>query len=87
MLACEIRRMQWKTWTHFLLSFLFDKDVYKLLFFFYNLSPDSKGGLNYFYLFSPYRERVGFLTLIYSSRRMPIVLGTFTCSSENMIDP
>ena len=34
-------------------------------FFFYNLSPESKGGLNYFFLFSPYRERVGFITLIY----------------------
>ena len=33
MLACEIRRIQWKTWTHFLLSFLFDKDVYKFPFF------------------------------------------------------
>lgn len=68
MLACEIRRIQWKTWTHFLLSFLFDKDVYKFpffCFFFNNLSPESKGGLNYFYLFSLYRERVGFITLIY----------------------
>ena len=34
-------------------------------FFLYNLSPESKGGLNYFFLFSPYRERVGFITLIY----------------------
>ena len=66
MLACEIRKMQWKnTWTHSLFSFLFDKDVYKFLFFFNNLSPESKGGLNYFFLFSPYRERVGFITLIY----------------------
>ena len=66
MLAREIRRMHWKTWTHFLFSFLFDKDVNKFLFFFfYNLSPESKGGLNYFFSFSPYRERVGFITLIY----------------------
>ena len=35
------------------------------VFFFNNLSPESKGGLNYFYLFSLYRERVGFITLIY----------------------
>ena len=34
-------------------------------FFFYNVSPESKGGLNYFFSFSPYRERVGFITLIY----------------------
>ena len=35
------------------------------VFFLNNLSPESKGGLNYFYLFSLYRERVGFITLIY----------------------
>ena len=59
----KLRRMQWGTWTHFLFPSCLIKKLQIPFFFFFNL--ESKGELNYLYLFSPYRERVGFITFIY----------------------
>ena len=64
----KLRRMQWGTWTHFLFpSCLIKKCTNSFFFlsFFHNINLESKGEMNYFYLFSPYRERVGFITFIY----------------------
>ena len=64
----KLRRMQWGTWTHFLFPSCLIKKLqipFFFLFFFHNFKLESKGVLNYFYLFSPYRERVGFITFIY----------------------
>ena len=68
MLACETSKDAVRNMNTLSLSFLFDKEVYKFLFFsffFHNFNLESKGELNYLYFFSPYRERVGFITLIY----------------------
>ena len=62
MLACETSKDAVRNMNTLSLSFLFDKEVTNS-FFFFNL--ESKGELNYLYLFSPYRERVGFITFIY----------------------
>ena len=63
MLACETSKDAVRNMNTLSLSFLFDKEVTNSFFFFFNL--ESKGELNYLYLFSPYRERVGFITFIH----------------------
>ena len=69
MLACETSKDAVRNMNTLPLSFLFDKEVtnsfFFSFFFFHNFKLESKGELNYFYLFSPYRERVGFITFIY----------------------
>ena len=68
MLACETSKDAARNMNTLSLSFLFDKEStnsFFFLFFFYNFNLESKGELNYLYLFSPYRERVGFITFIY----------------------
>ena len=68
MLACETSKDAVRNMNTLSLSFLFDKEVtnsFFFFFFFYNFNLKSKGELNYLYLFSPYRERVGFITFIY----------------------
>ena len=70
MLACETSKDAVRNMNTLSLSFLFDKEstnsfFFFLFFFFNNFNLESKGELNYLYLFSPYRERVGFITFIY----------------------
>ena len=65
---CWLRRMQWGTWTHFLFPSCLIKKCTNSFFFsffsFHNFNLESKGELNYLYFFSPYRERVGYITFV-----------------------